>query len=134
MLTSSVRFILVVVLTFVWVANTKNILVLNGLPSPSHHIWNREIINGLSVRGHNVTVLSTDFDPVPPANVHYLLLNDVYGDFSMDHVKTLFDPKENPFIEAMKYHSDLFALCESVYKQHRSLLLKIQILISIQIL
>lgn len=115
---NSERFIFLVVLTFVCVANAKNILVLNGLPSPSHHIWSREIINELSLRGHNVTVLSADFDPVPPANVRYLLLNDIYSDFYVEYVKTLLDPRENPFNEAIKYHKDLIAVCESMYEQH----------------
>lgn len=56
----------------------ENILYLVALPSPSHHIWNREIINSLATYGHNLTVLSPDFDSVPIENVHYLKLSEIY--------------------------------------------------------
>lgn len=113
----SVCFISVTVLTFAWAANAKNILFLAGLPSPSHHIWNREIVNALSAKEYNVTVLSTDVDSVKPSNVHYLLLNGVYDNFHTEHVKTLFDTTKNtnPFKVVMDYHDACSVICECNY-------------------
>lgn len=116
-MTRSVRFISIIVLTFVCVANGDNVLFLTGLPSPSHHIWNREITNSLSARGYNLTVLSIDVDPVKPSNVHYLQLNDIYEKFQIDYVKTLFDTKKkiNPFKGAIEYHDLVYTICERMY-------------------
>lgn len=38
-------------------------------------------MNGLALKGHNVTVLSTEFDENPPPNVHYIYMEGV-----KDHV------------------------------------------------
>lgn len=35
-------------------------------------------MNRLAVQGHNVIVLSTNLDPSPPPNVHYIHLENVY--------------------------------------------------------
>lgn len=58
--------------------HAANILYLSGVPTTSHFIWNRAIINGLANRGHNVTVASADLDPKPPKNVHYYHLEEAY--------------------------------------------------------
>ncbi|KAJ6634327.1 UDP-glucosyltransferase 2, partial [Pseudolycoriella hygida] len=58
--------------------DAANILNLMGCPSPSVHLWNSALVNAIAARGHNVTVLSTNKDPQPPANVHYILLEGVY--------------------------------------------------------
>lgn len=74
-------------------AECANILYLAALPSPSHHVWNREIINSLASHSHNVTVLSPDFDAIPPKNVHYLKVNDIYQDESLtEYWKQSFEP------------------------------------------
>lgn len=128
-MTRSARFNSIIVLTFVCVANGANILFLTGLPSPSHHIWNREITNGLSARGYNLTVLSIDVDPVQLSNVHYLQLNDIYEKFHVDYVKTLFETnkKSNPFNGPIEYHDFVSTICERTYQrihhfQHQFLL------------
>lgn len=36
------------------------------------------LVNALAAKGHNITVLSTNEDPNPPRNVHYILLEGVY--------------------------------------------------------
>lgn len=58
--------------------NCANILYLAMLPSPSHPIFNGQIINALAERGHNVTVLSPYSEAKPPKNVHYLDLSEIY--------------------------------------------------------
>ncbi|KAJ6646095.1 UDP-glucosyltransferase 2 [Pseudolycoriella hygida] len=71
--------VLYLVLTIVVVkVNSANILALFVVASPSHHIWNSALINGLAENGHNLTVLSVDNDPHPPKNVHYIHMEGVY--------------------------------------------------------
>lgn len=55
-----------------------NILFLNGMASPSHHLWNKVLIEGLAEKGHNITMVSVDNDKNPPPNVHYIYLEAVY--------------------------------------------------------
>lgn len=55
-----------------------NILCLSSVPSPSHLLWMRVLINGLSEQGHNLTVLSVNIDKVSPPNVHYIHLENIY--------------------------------------------------------
>lgn len=43
------------------------------------------LVNALAARGHNVTVLSTDRDPTPPANVTYVHMEGVYDLFYKEH-------------------------------------------------
>lgn len=39
---------------------------------------NAALVNAIAARGHNVTVISTNFDPNPPENVTYIHLEGVY--------------------------------------------------------
>lgn len=59
-------------------SQAANILYLSGVPTTSHFIWNRALINGLAANGHNITVLSADLDEKAPPNVHYLHLDQAY--------------------------------------------------------
>lgn len=43
------------------------------------------LVNALAARGHNVTVLSTDVDPLPPQNVTYVHMEGVYDLFYKEH-------------------------------------------------
>lgn len=87
--------------------NSENILYLVALPSPSHHIWNREIINSLALQGHNVTVLAPDFDSIPAENVHYLAVNAIYKSDKMFNYKIIaFDTKANTNLYTMA--ADMF--------------------------
>ena len=51
-----------------------NILYFAHVPSPSHHIWNRPIMESLVKQGHNVTAVSATVDKNPPENLHYIHL------------------------------------------------------------
>lgn len=66
--------------------DSANILVLEGVPSPSHHLWMRTLTTKLVSHGHNVTSLSCDVDDKGPANLHYLHLEQMYptlyGDYA----------------------------------------------------
>uniref|UniRef100_A0A1L8E201 Putative udp-glucoronosyl and udp-glucosyl transferase n=1 Tax=Nyssomyia neivai TaxID=330878 RepID=A0A1L8E201_9DIPT len=55
-----------------------NILILEGLPSPSHHVFMRVINEALAAQGHNVTSISTDIEAEPVANLTYLYNDMVY--------------------------------------------------------
>lgn len=57
-----------------------NILILNGIASPSHHLWNRVLARGLAKEGFNVTMVSVDEDKSPPQpNIHYIFLEATYS-------------------------------------------------------
>lgn len=58
-----------------------NILFLSGIPSPSHHIFNRVLAVGLTEKGHNVTFLSADLPKKTIPNLHYIHLEKVYEVF-----------------------------------------------------
>lgn len=96
------------------VSNCENILFLCGIPSRSHHLWNGEIVKALAARGHNLTVLSTDFDLKSPENVQYLVLNDVYATIRKNFTSNVFESarESNPFRETFEYFKSTPTLCE----------------------
>uniref|UniRef100_A0A1B0CVV0 UDP-glucuronosyltransferase n=1 Tax=Lutzomyia longipalpis TaxID=7200 RepID=A0A1B0CVV0_LUTLO len=63
------------------VVNSANILVLETIASPSHHIWIRTLSTALAERGHNVTSLSADIEKETPENLLYLHLDKLYEVF-----------------------------------------------------
>lgn len=87
-----------------------NILYLAALPSPSHHIFNGHIINTLASRGHNITVLSPDFDELPPKNVHYLKVSEVYEHEELTSYMTDIFATEGTTSTISEY-IDVFELC-----------------------
>ncbi|GAB0089114.1 hypothetical protein DMENIID0001_036040 [Sergentomyia squamirostris] len=54
---------------------SANILVLEGVPSPSHHIFITTLSQALAARGHNITSISADLDPYKTPNVTHLYLD-----------------------------------------------------------
>lgn len=102
-----------------------NILYLSPLASPSHHIWNRVIINALASRGHNVTVLSPDFDSIPPKNVHYLKVNEVYDSDALNDLwKAIFNYRDviNPLMDSVISQDAYLTQCKGLF--HMSIILK----------
>ncbi|XP_055688534.1 UDP-glucosyltransferase 2-like isoform X1 [Lutzomyia longipalpis] len=76
-----------------------NILVLEGLPSPSHHVLFSVVNRALAARGHNVTSISADIDQKPKANLTYLHLDRVYETLYADGDINLIDiGKVNPLM------------------------------------
>ena len=71
------------------VITSGNILFLNGIASPSHHLWNRVLLKGLARKGFNMTMVSVDDDKNPEPNIHYIFMEATYdtiygGDNSID--------------------------------------------------
>jgi glucuronosyltransferase len=64
--------------TVINMASSANILFLNGIASPSHHLWNRVLIRSLAEKGHNITMVSVDNDKSPQPNIHYIFLEATY--------------------------------------------------------
>jgi glucuronosyltransferase len=58
-------------------ALTANILILNSVASPSHHIYNRALAVGLA-KDHNITFVSADVSDKKHPNIHYIHLEKVY--------------------------------------------------------
>ena len=60
-------------------SSCANVLFVNGIPSPSHHHYNRVFVLGLATKGHNVTFLSVDLVKKEIKNdVHYIHLEKTY--------------------------------------------------------
>lgn len=59
--------------------NCANILFLSGVPSQSHHLYNRVLAVGLTEKGHNVTFVSADLSNKTTPNLHYIHLENVYA-------------------------------------------------------
>uniref|UniRef100_A0A182FZT7 UDP-glycosyltransferases domain-containing protein n=1 Tax=Anopheles albimanus TaxID=7167 RepID=A0A182FZT7_ANOAL len=55
-----------------------NILCLFAVPSPSHHIWNRVLVDALAAKGHNLTIVSPDVEKKVKPNITYIHLEKTY--------------------------------------------------------
>jgi glucuronosyltransferase len=63
-----------------------NILCLMGAPSPSHHIWNRALMEMLANRGHNLTILTVEME-ISSKNMHYIFMENIYEELAA-HLST----------------------------------------------
>lgn len=73
-------FSLLCILVFFFCVPTEstNILVIDGVASPSHQIWMRALSFALGAQpGYNVTVLSPTPAKGAPDNVHYLSMSEL---------------------------------------------------------
>ncbi|XP_053666700.1 UDP-glucosyltransferase 2-like [Anopheles marshallii] len=98
-----------VVLVFFGVTvHGANILCLMGVASPSHHIWNRAIMDGLARQGHNLTILSADVETNQPDNVHYVHLEEIYPTLysGPDSIDLLEMANENLFKSVISFYRD----------------------------
>ncbi|KAJ6646109.1 UDP-glucosyltransferase 2 [Pseudolycoriella hygida] len=57
--------------------DSANILLLEELPSPSHHLWFRYVTSALISRGHNITVVSSEVDTINVSNLHQIHMEKV---------------------------------------------------------
>lgn len=109
-------FILIALLVIAQEALSANILFLSGMPSPSHHIFNRVLILGLADKGHNMTFLSPD----PPAkavpNVHYIYMEKVYEVFdgASDGFDLMAFAENTPYQSIMEMPGVFFGACAGV--------------------
>lgn len=94
---------------------TANILCLMGVPSPSHHIWNKSIMEALADRGHNLTILTVEIEH-SNNNMHFILMENVYETI----YAKLFDAKTNGIdftsknvFSSIKQMYDFYALVDS---------------------
>lgn len=93
-------------------ALSANILFLNGIASPSHHLWNRVLVRGLASKGHNITMVSVDDDQNPPANVHYIFLEAVYSTlYNGSSAVDLLEMSELGLLSAIFSNYDWCRLC-----------------------
>ncbi|XP_055604627.1 UDP-glucosyltransferase 2-like [Uranotaenia lowii] len=73
---------LIVFITFlVKFSLSANVLILSGVPAPSHSLWFKHLAHSLALKGHNVTVLCPDIERKPPTNVSYIHLENLYSAF-----------------------------------------------------
>lgn len=55
-----------------------NILYIEPVVSPSHHIWNRAVGLELVKRGHNVTAIGHDIEKLPVDNYTQFIFEGLY--------------------------------------------------------
>lgn len=90
-----------------------NVLYINGVASPSHHIFNRALAVGLAAK-HNVTFVSADTSKTPVANLHYIHLEKIYaalydGDDGMDLIATA---KAGPLTQLSEFDRFILKSCD----------------------
>lgn len=113
-------------------ANGANILFLGALPSPSHDFWyvklskftektsllsqyqscghrNNAINKALALRNHNVTVLSPGIENTPLNGLHFIQIENLYGEFHEKFTQELFEIPE----KQMYAFTDVFGLMVS---------------------
>uniref|UniRef100_A0A182IWP0 UDP-glucuronosyltransferase n=1 Tax=Anopheles atroparvus TaxID=41427 RepID=A0A182IWP0_ANOAO len=110
-LTGIVLSCVAVLLVGVQCAHGVNILCIMTVPSPSHHIWNRAIMEELVSRGHNLTVVSQDGDK-SRTNLTYIMLEKVYAaiyeEGGLDLVKV---SQESPISSLFTFKSFYLGMC-----------------------
>lgn len=72
------------------------------------------LVNELAATGHNVTVLSSDFDPHPPKNVHFVLMENIYDHmFDPTIRRSIFQrPDCSQFTAVVEYNAFCVKACE----------------------
>jgi glucuronosyltransferase len=105
---------LIVILAVFSAVSAGNILYLNGVPSPSHHLWNNVFVEALAGKGYNVTFVSVDGGKHKTANVHKIQLEKAYEAFfkGEDSLDVLYYADEGA-IEALIELPEVFeAVCD----------------------
>lgn len=95
---------------------SANILYLNGVASPSHHIFNRALVLEIAKK-HNVTFVSVDVSKKQVENVHYIELEKTYdtiygGDDGGFDILAL--SQETPLQAISGFHSYAKSNCDGV--------------------
>ncbi|CRK98901.1 CLUMA_CG012143, isoform A [Clunio marinus] len=107
-------------LIFILIRNNEsaNILMLSGIPSPSHFIFNKALVYGLAAQGHNLTFLSPDIEKKVPKNVHFIHLEEVYSHYynGSDHIDLLEMSKESKFKSVISFYDFGAFMCEGIQK------------------
>jgi glucuronosyltransferase len=95
-----------------------NILFLNGIASPSHHLWNRVLIKGLAAKGYNITMVSVDNDENPSPNIHYIHMEEAYNTlYNSGEAIDLMEYSARPLITGILNYNDFcFLTCEGIMK------------------
>lgn len=95
-----------------------NILGLLPVSSPSHHIWNKSLMEAIAARGHNVTIISPDVEKTAQANIHYIHLEEVYPTLynGSDKIDIIEMANKNAFAEIPLFHDFGLKICEGILK------------------
>lgn len=82
---------------------SANILFLLAVPSPSHRLWNNVLIEKLTANGHNLTVLTVEYEISQP-NVTYIYVEKIYETLSAHHNVWLDFETKSPFKLITEYY------------------------------
>lgn len=98
-----VQFLAVYQLKYV---DSANILFLLPVPSASHRLWNSVLIEGLVERGHNLTVLSAEYERSRP-NATFIYMENIYESLNEYYDKTPWSLKQKYTHTTIKEHHQL---------------------------
>lgn len=70
----------------------------------------------MAKRGHNVTVLSPDYDKNPPPGVHYIWIEDQYTEEHREFIKVMLASNEgtNPLFDSLEFSTLCIEMCQSI--------------------
>ncbi|CAB3377023.1 Hypothetical predicted protein [Cloeon dipterum] len=88
---------IVVLISLAWRADASKILAITTLPSPSHGIWNRVLLEALAERGHQVTA----FMPFVGKNKTGISYFEIEGTFPDEGVLDLMSLSTKEHVEAV---------------------------------
>lgn len=63
----------------------KNVLVIDGVGSPSHQVWMHRLTRAVANHGYNVTALSCKVHANPPPSLHSYHIETVYSGLEEEH-------------------------------------------------
>ncbi|XP_058457959.1 UDP-glucosyltransferase 2-like [Malaya genurostris] len=104
---------------FFHIISGANILCLFGVASPSHHIWNRAIVDALAAKGHNLTIVSANVETNAPKNVHYIELEETYAELYSGpaHLDLIEMANENLFTAVASFYNNFVLIeCRGILK------------------
>ncbi|KAL6445605.1 hypothetical protein ACFW04_000851 [Cataglyphis niger] len=80
-------FVYCILMGFVAVSNSLSILLIEALPSPSHHLWTTNLAKGLLRKGHHVHVVSIQETKIKGKlgqNLTYAVFDNIMKDMHED--------------------------------------------------
>ncbi|CAO1433288.1 unnamed protein product [Diamesa serratosioi] len=96
---------------------SANILFLLAVPSASHRLWNNVLIEKLTANGHNLTVLTVEYEN-SQANVTYIHVEKIYEALSVHHNVWLDFETKSPFKLITKHYQMYNSISKHIFQSN----------------
>lgn len=93
---------------------TKNVLVLDGVASPSHQVWMHSLSRSMAAHGYNVTSLSCKLIKSESPNLHGYLLDNMYPE---EEDTNFLEMTSMSPLEKMKFFLEFTSVYEEIVPQ-----------------